>query len=85
MTTLHITVSDRAQLREDTLNFIQHAKEDELEESDERAVLQFGTHDDFIDSLTPLRLELIKAIANEQPESIADDRATREVPGAIRR
>src|SRR6056297_2669444 len=72
MTTLHITVGDRAQLREDTLNFIQHAKEDELVERDEYAVLQFGTYDDFVDSLTPLRLELIKAIANDQPESMRE-------------
>nr|WP_210424215.1 transcriptional regulator [Halorussus ruber] len=77
MTTLHVTVGNRAKVRENTFNFIQYAKEDELEESDERAVLQFGTYDEFVDSLTPLRLELIKAIANEQPESMRE--ATRLV------
>jgi len=64
MTTLHITVGDRAQLRKDTLQFIQSAEADELDKSDERAVLQFGTYDDLVDSLTPLRLDLIQAIAN---------------------
>ncbi|ADD07697.1 uncharacterized protein Nmag_4187 (plasmid) [Natrialba magadii ATCC 43099] len=44
MTTLHITVGDRAQLREDTLQFIQTAETDELDASNERAVLQFGTY-----------------------------------------
>ncbi len=32
--------------------------------------LQFGTYDDFVDSLTPLRLELIRAIAEQAPESM---------------
>lgn len=72
MTTLHITVGDRAQLRKDTLQFIQEAEADELEESDERAVLQFGTYDDLVDSLTPLRLDLIQAIAQEYPSSMRE-------------
>lgn len=72
MTTLHITVGDRAQVREDTLKFIQHAEADELKENDERAVLQFGTYDDLVDSLTPLRLELIQAIAKEHPASMRE-------------
>jgi len=72
MTTLHITVGDRAQVREDTLQFIQDAEADELEDDDERAVLQFGTYDDLVDSLTPLRLELIQAIAKEHPTSMRE-------------
>jgi len=72
MTTLHITVGDRAQRREDTLQFIQTAEADELDESDERAVLQFGTYDDLVDSLTPLRLDLIQAIAKERPSSMRE-------------
>ena len=72
MTTLHITVGDRAQLREDTLQFIQSAEADELDKSDERAVLQFGTYDDLVTSLTPLRLELIQAIAKEDPSSMRE-------------
>lgn len=70
MTTLHITVGDREQLRTDTLQFIQQAEAGSLEEDDGRAVLQFGSYDDLVDSLTPLRLELMQAIAAESPESM---------------
>lgn len=72
MTTLHITVGDRAQLRADTLQFIQSAGADELDASEERAVLQFGTYDDLVDSLTPLRLDLIQTIATEHPSSMRE-------------
>lgn len=72
MTTLHITVGDRAQLREDTLQFVQNAEAGDLEDGDERAVLQFGTYDDFVDSITPLRLELVQAIAEEHPSSMRE-------------
>jgi len=72
MTTLHITVGDRAQIRKDTLQFIQDAEADELDQSDEQAVLQFGTYDDLVDSLTPLRLTLIQAIAKEHPSSMRE-------------
>jgi predicted transcriptional regulator len=72
MTTLHITVGERAQLRENTLQFIQNAEAGELKDSDERAVLQFGTYDDLVDSLTPLRLDLIQAIAREHPSSMRE-------------
>ena len=72
MTTLHITVGDRAQVRKDTLQFIQDAEADELDQSDEQAVLQFGTYDDLVDSLTPLRLTLIQAIAKEHPSSMRE-------------
>lgn len=72
MTTLHITVGDRAQVREDTLQFIQDAEADELNKSGEQAVLQFGTYDDLVDSLTPLRLTLIQAIAKEHPSSMRE-------------
>ncbi|EJN57293.1 HVO_A0114 family putative DNA-binding protein [Halogranum rubrum] len=71
MTTLHITVGDRAQLREDTLQFVQDTESDE-ETEDDRAVLQFGSYNDLVDSLTPLRLELIQAIATEQPSSMRE-------------
>lgn len=72
MTTLHITVGDREQVREDTLQFIQDAEAADLDKSDERAVLQFGTYDDLVDSLTPLRLELIQAIAEHHPSSMRE-------------
>ena len=72
MTTLHITVGDRGQLREETLQFIQDTEADDLDASDERAVLQFGTYADLVDSLTALRLDLIQAIASGQPESMRE-------------
>ena len=72
MTTLHITVGDREQLHEDALQFVQDVEDDDLDEQDGKATLQFGTYDDFVDSLTPLRLELIRAIAEEVPESMRE-------------
>jgi len=72
MTTLHITVGDREQLREDALQFVQDVGDDDLNDQDGKATLQFGTYDDFVDSLTPLRLELIRAIAKEAPESMRE-------------
>lgn len=72
MTSLHITVGDREQLRDDTLQFIQQADAGERSADDERAVLQFGSYSDLVDSLTPLRLELIQAIASESPESMRE-------------
>lgn len=72
MTSLHITVGDREQLRDETLQFIQQADAGELSADDERAVLQFGSYSDLVDSLTPLRLELIQAIASESPDSMRE-------------
>jgi len=72
MTTLHITVGDREQLREDTLQFVQAAETDDFEEQDGNATLQFGTYDDLVDSLTPLRLELIQSIAEHTPQSMRE-------------
>jgi predicted transcriptional regulator len=69
MTTLHITVGDREQFREDALQFVQDVEDDN---QDGKATLQFGTYDDFVDSLTPLRLNLIRAIAEEAPESMRE-------------
>lgn len=72
MTTLHITVGDRTDLQEDTLQFIQDAENGIQAGQEDRAVLQFGTYDDLVESLTPLRLELIKTIAEERPESMRE-------------
>ena len=72
MTTLHITVGDRERLRGETLQFIQRAEADEIEADEERAVLQFGTYDDLIENLTPLRLSLLKAIADHTPSSMRE-------------
>lgn len=54
MTTLHITVGDRTDLQEDTLQFIQDAENGIQAGQEDRAVLQFGTYDDLVESLTPL-------------------------------
>lgn len=72
MTTLHITVGDREQFRQDTLQFAQDVETDDLDDQDGTATLQFGTDDDFVDSLTPLRLKLIRAIAEATPESMRE-------------
>jgi len=72
MTTLHITVGDREQTRQDALQFVQDVEAEDLGDQDGKATLQFGTYDDFVDSLTPLRLELIRAIAEKAPESMRE-------------
>lgn len=72
MTTLYITVDDREQLRQDALQFVQDVEADDLDEQDGKATLQFGSYDDFVDSLTPLRLELIRAVAEQAPESMRE-------------
>jgi predicted transcriptional regulator len=65
MTTLHTTVGDQEQLRQDALQFVRDVDADDLDSQDGTATLQFGTYDDSVDSLTPLRLELTRAIAEE--------------------
>lgn len=72
MTTLHITVGDRERIRQDTLQFVQAGEADELDESDAMQVLQFGSYEDFVNSLTPLRLELIQSIAEDSPQSMRE-------------
>ncbi|PSP17967.1 transcriptional regulator [Halobacteriales archaeon QH_10_67_13] len=71
-TTLHITVGDREQLRDDTLQFVRADDDDELDESGQQAILQFGSYDDLVDVLTPLRLDLLGAIAERDPKSIRE-------------
>lgn len=70
MTTLNISVGDREQLRENALTAVQAASGDVGAEQDQKVVLQFGSYDDLVESLTPLRLELIQAIAAENPKSM---------------
>ncbi|MDT3437695.1 hypothetical protein [Haloarcula sp. 1CSR25-25] len=72
MTTLHITAGDREQLREDALQFVQDVESNEQSEHDEKVVIQFGSYNDLVDSLTPLRLELIQAIAENNPQSMRE-------------
>jgi predicted transcriptional regulator len=45
---------------------------DDLDSQDGHATLQFGSYNDFVDSLTPFRLELIEAVATETPESMRE-------------
>lgn len=52
MTTLSITIGDREQLREDTLQFVADAEEGIAGEGDERSILQSGTYDYLIANLT---------------------------------
>jgi predicted transcriptional regulator len=68
MTTLHITVGDRERPREEALQFVKAVEADET--PDEQATLQFGSYTDLVDSLTPLRLELLQAVAANAPESM---------------
>lgn len=78
-TTLHITVGDREQVRNEAIEVadaIDNAPPGEKptlpENLDGRSVLQFGTYDDLVDSLTPLRLALIRAIAEQDPQSMRE-------------
>lgn len=99
MTTLHIEVGNRAQLREDALQFVRAEAPNEPDEPDEPGkpaddgkttdpekstnpekttdsgdyvVLQFGSYDDLVENLTPLRLALLREIAEHYPESMRD-------------
>ena len=72
MTTLHVTVGDRKSLREDALQFVREAESGDFDERDERAILQFGSYDDLVETLTPLRLELVREIAEHEPRSMRE-------------
>ncbi|GAA0296929.1 hypothetical protein [Halarchaeum salinum] len=89
MSVLHITVDNRAQLREDALAFVEDADAGDREAGDDRAVLQFGSYDDLVDSLTPLRLEIAQTIAEHHPESMREaarlvDRDVSDVHGDLK-
>lgn len=71
MTTLHITVGDRNRLREESLQFVRDTESDDTEPED-WAVLQFGSYADLVENLTPLRLDLLRTIVAEGPESIRE-------------
>ncbi len=79
--TLHITVGDREQVHEDALEVARAIDSadspDDIEDSvpdhlTDRSVLQFGSYDDLYEHLSPLRLELIQAIVENEPSSIRD-------------
>ncbi|MFB6151232.1 MAG: transcriptional regulator [Haloarculaceae archaeon] len=72
MTTLYVTVGDRESVREEAVQFVRDAESGEVDRGDERIVLQFGSYGDLIDSLTPLRLDLLRTIVTEEPESIRE-------------
>lgn len=76
MTTLYITTDDRDSLREETLERVRTAAADESDETDdpwgEKTVLAFPSYDVLTKHLTPLRLELVRAIAEHEPESVSE-------------
>jgi predicted transcriptional regulator len=72
MTTLRITVGDRDDVRESALSFVEAAESDELDDRELWATLQFGSYEDLVGSLTPLRLELLRAVATGAPESMRE-------------
>jgi len=72
MTTLHITVGDRETVREEALEFVRDDDSGEREQSESRSILQFGSYDDLVDVLSPVRLDLVRAIADGGPESMRE-------------
>lgn len=76
MTTLYITTDDRDSLREETLERVRTAAADESDETDvpwgEKTVLAFPSYDVLTKHLTALRLELVRAIAEHEPESVSE-------------
>lgn len=77
--TLHITVGNRESLREDALEVARaidssssatEPVESLPDDLPDRSVLQFGSYDDLVDHLSPLRLELIQTVAANEPDSI---------------
>lgn len=72
MTTLYITVGEREPLRESALDFVATAESGELDETDDSAVLQFGSYAELVENITPLRLALAQAIAEHHPESMRE-------------
>lgn len=74
-TTLHITVGDRTTLRDDALEAVRAAQAvetDARETADQRAVLNFGSYEDLVDTLTPLRLALLESIVENEPASMRE-------------
>lgn len=79
--TLQITVGDRTHAREDALTVgraidsadsVTAAAESVPDHLQNRAVLQFGSYDELVDHLSPLRLELIQTIVQQEPDSIRE-------------
>ncbi|MFP9062502.1 transcriptional regulator [Natrialbaceae archaeon A-chndr2] len=79
--TLHITVGNRETVREDALEVARAIDStDSKTTADEavpdhlrdRSVLQFGSYEDLVEHLSPLRLTLIQTVAEEEPESIRE-------------
>jgi len=72
MTTLRITIGSRESVRDDALEFVRTADADEPDDRADRAVLQFGSYADLVDTLPPRRLDLLRAIATGHPRSIRE-------------
>jgi predicted transcriptional regulator len=72
MTTLRITIGSRESVRDDALEFARTANADKSDDQDDFAVLQFGSYADLVDALPPRRLDLLRAIATDHPQSIRE-------------
>lgn len=93
MTTLHITIGSRDALREETLRQLDSTGDDDESDDEpwgDRRVLNFGSYDDLVENLSPLRLELVRVIAEHEPESMREtarlvDRDVSDVHGDLKR
>lgn len=77
MSTLRITVDDRDSLRTEALNRVRAADADDCDDVDGTAVpetttVAFPSYDVLTTHLTPIRLELLRAIADHEPASVSD-------------
>lgn len=75
MSTLRITIDDRDSLRTEALNRVRAADADDLDgdggENETETTIAFPSYDVLTTHLTPTRLELLRAIANHEPESVS--------------
>lgn len=82
MSTLRITINDRDSLRTEALNRVRAAdaeNRDGIGGADEaETTVAFPSYDVLTTHLTPTRLELLRAIADHEPESVS---ATADIVG----
>ncbi|SDQ62420.1 HVO_A0114 family putative DNA-binding protein [Natronobacterium texcoconense] len=75
MKTLYITLENRDSVREKTLERVRDAADSEpadLKNRDDEAIVAFPSYDVLTTHLTPVRLELVQAIAEHEPESVSE-------------
>lgn len=77
--TLHIRIGDLGTYRSEVEELVQAVDgtdaTDDLDVPEDRigrSILTFGSYDDLVDNLTPLRLELVRAIREHGPESMRE-------------